>query len=76
MIAVLALLVIIWIVVQRTNQLPDAVTDGPTAPTVFETSMQKGYPDIVEAMLTAGAYFGVYVYAVSAWRTRGLLRPS
>jgi hypothetical protein len=56
LIAVLALLIVIWIIVQRTNQLPDAVTNGPgTAPTVFETSMQKGYPDIVEAMLTAGA---------------------
>ena len=56
MIALLALLLIIWIVVQRTYQLPDAVTNGlGTAPTVFEISMQKGYPDIVEAMLTAGA---------------------
>ena len=56
MIALLALLAVIWIVVQRTYQLPDAVTNGlGTAPTVFETSMQKGYPDIVEAMLTAGA---------------------
>ncbi len=54
--ALLVLLVVIWIVVQRTYQLPDAVTNGNgTAPTVFETSMQKGYPDIVEAMLTAGA---------------------
>ncbi len=56
MIAVLALLAVIWIVVQRTYKLPDAVTNGlGTAPTVFETSVQKGYPDIVEAMLTAGA---------------------
>jgi hypothetical protein len=56
LIAVLALLIVIWIMVQRTNQLPDAVKNGVgTAPTVFETSMQKGYPDIVEAMLTAGA---------------------
>ena len=29
LIAVLALLVVIWIVVQRTYQLPDAVTNGP-----------------------------------------------
>src|SRR5271155_1797726 len=56
LIAVLALLIVIWIEVQRTHQLPGAVTNGlGTAPTVFETSMQKGYPDIVEAMLTAGA---------------------
>lgn len=56
MIALLALLVVIWIEVQRTHQLPGAVTNGlGTAPTVFETSLQKGYPDIVEAMLTAGA---------------------
>src|SRR5271154_6727362 len=56
LIAVLALLVVIWIVVQSTSKLPDAVTNGlGTSPTVFETSMQKGYPDIVEAMLTAGA---------------------
>ena len=56
MIAVLALLVVVWIVVQRSYQPRDAVTNGlGTAPTVFETSMQKGYPDIVEAMLTAGA---------------------
>ena len=56
LIALLALLVVIWIRLQRTDKLPDAVTNGlGTAPTVFETSMQKGYPDIVEAMLTAGA---------------------
>jgi hypothetical protein len=56
LIAVLALLVVVWIVVQRSYQPRDAVTNGlGTAPTVFETSMQKGYPDIVEAMLTAGA---------------------
>jgi len=56
LIAVLALLVIVLIAVQRTSKLPDAVTNGlGTAPSVFETSMQKGYPDIVEAMLTAGA---------------------
>ena len=56
LIAVLALLVIVLIAVQRTSKLPDAVTNGlGTSPTVFETSMQKGYPDIVEAMLTAGA---------------------
>jgi len=56
LIAVLVLLVVIWIVVQRNSKLPDGVTNGlGTAPTVFETSMQKGYPDIVEAMLTAGA---------------------
>jgi hypothetical protein len=56
LIALLALLVVIWIEVQRTYQLPGAVTNGlGTAPTVFETSLQKGYPDIVEAMLTAGA---------------------
>jgi hypothetical protein len=56
LIALLALLVVIWIEVQRTYRLPGAVTNGlGTAPTVFETYMQKGYPDIVEAMLTAGA---------------------
>jgi hypothetical protein len=56
LIALLALLVVIWIEVQRTYQPPGAVTNRlGTAPTVFETSMQKGYPDIVEAMLTAGA---------------------
>jgi hypothetical protein len=56
LIAVLALLVVVWFEVQRSSKLPDAVTSGVgTAPTVFETSMQKGYPDIVEAMLTAGA---------------------
>jgi hypothetical protein len=56
LIAVLALLVIVLIAVERNSKPPDAVTNGPgTAPTVFETSMQKGYPDIVEAMLTAGA---------------------
>jgi len=54
LIAVLALLAVIWVVVQRTYQMPGAVTTG-TARTVFETSMQKGYPDIVEAALVAGA---------------------
>jgi hypothetical protein len=56
LIAVLALLAVIWVVVQRTNQMPGAVTTEPgTAPTVFETSMQKGYPDLVQAVLVAGA---------------------
>jgi hypothetical protein len=56
LIAVLALLAVIWVVVQRTYQLPGAVTTEPaTARSVFETSMQKGYPDIVEAALVAGA---------------------
>jgi len=56
LIAVLALLAVLWVVVQRTYQMPGAVTSEPgTASTVFETSMQKGYPDIVQAVLTAGA---------------------
>ncbi|MGA6970765.1 MAG: hypothetical protein WBY93_03980 [Candidatus Binatus sp.] len=54
LIAVLALLAVIWVVVQRTYQMPGAGTTG-TARTVFETSMQKGYPDIVQAVLAAGA---------------------
>ena len=54
LIAVLALLAVIWVVVQRTYQMPGAGTTG-TARTVFETSMQKGYPDIVQAVLVAGA---------------------
>ncbi len=56
LIAVLALLAVIWVVVQRTYKMPGAVTTEPgTARTVFETSMQRGYPDIVEAVLMAGA---------------------
>ena len=55
-IAVLALLVLLWFAVQRTYKVPGAdTTESGTAPTVFETSLQKGYPDIVEALLLAGA---------------------
>lgn len=57
LIAVLALLAVIWVVVQRTYKTPGAVTAEPaTARTVFETSMQRGYPDIVQAVLMAGAH--------------------
>jgi hypothetical protein len=56
LLAVLALLAVLWVVVQRTYKMPGALTtETGTAPTVFETSMQKGYPDIVQAVLMAGA---------------------
>lgn len=55
LLAALAALVILWLVVARSFKMPADTPESGTTPTVFEAALQKGYPDIVEALLVAGA---------------------
>ncbi len=54
LLAVVAGLLVLWIVLVRGFRTPSADTSS-AAPTVFEAALQRGYPDIVSALLAAGA---------------------